>query len=104
VHADRALRLTTTPAKQPAQVRSASSTVCGSTLTASTKDFDGAIRLLVQQEVQALEVRARQGARLLDQVADVDSRAAAQPKSEKDRENSSSCQYSNSIMELLTSD
>ena len=48
------------------------------------KGLDGAIRLFVEQEIEALEIRTRQRTRLLDQMLDID--ACSRPaQSEEER-------------------
>jgi hypothetical protein len=51
------------------------------------KSLDGAIRLLVEQEVEALKIRTRQGARLLHQMPDIDARRGpAQPEEQREKQ------------------
>jgi hypothetical protein len=47
--------------------------------------LDGLVRLLVEEEVQALEIGSRQGARLFQQLLDVDA-GGGPAESEKDRQ------------------
>jgi hypothetical protein len=72
VHADRAVDLAL-PAEQRAQ-REVQVDRLRIDLDHLDERLDGLVRLLVQQEVEAAEIRQRQGARLAQQVLDVDAR------------------------------
>ena len=64
-----------------------SSTVSGSILHHLEKGVDRLVGLLVEQEIQAPEVRARQGARFGEQMLDVDACGQpAQPEEQRDAE------------------
>src|SRR4051812_10804597 len=83
VHADRAVVLAAS-AKQAAE-REMQLDRLGVDFHNLDERLDRLVRLLVQQEVESLEVRARQRARLRDEVADIDARGDP-AQSEEQRE------------------
>ena len=84
MHADRTLGFT--PAAEESTQRKMQFDGLGIDLDRLDEGFDGAVRLLVEQEIEALEIGARQRARFLDDMADIDacrSPAKAEERREK---------------------